>query len=370
MQQTSQSRSFVRRSALLITLAACGDGMADHPTPPADISVSRQAVVETADTFIATRLDDRTCGSPACGGYFVKLINQNFTACADGSIAADCHVGRLDFAATGLSPAEAARFEQSSFSTLNGLVEGSLSSGDVLRVTGAWEGQAHAAAKGSWVRIVPTGKMCLARPCDSFEGDRLNSAVVHDYNAIGLTASGASADAVARATQALTGPGIVAAGIEVLVTGPAGRGKDFSAAEFYLRVTPCVPDDARGAGACTQLLGYKWDGAACGAVTGCSCSGTACGGLAPGLAACKSAHVICSEGCGQPGRQICSDRQYCDFPDAYACGAAAQPGDCHTRPEICAAIYRPACGCDGKTYGNPCEAHAAGVDIAALGACK
>ena len=54
----------------------------------------------------------------------------------------------------------------------------------------------------------------------------------------------------------------------------------------------------------------------------------------------------------------CGSSEWCDR--GGSCGTS---GTCKTRPNACTDIYSPTCGCDGKIYGNPCSANAAGVDI-------
>jgi hypothetical protein len=59
----------------------------------------------------------------------------------------------------------------------------------------------------------------------------------------------------------------------------------------------------------------------------------------------------------------CGPRQWCA---GAGCGTA---GRCEVRPDACPAVYIPVCGCDGATYGNACEAAAAGVRVASDGPC-
>jgi hypothetical protein len=74
--------------------------------------------------------------------------------------------------------------------------------------------------------------------------------------------------------------------------------------------------------------------------------------------------------CGGIADLQCEDGLYCDFPPEARCGFGDLTGVCAAPPDACAKIDAPVCGCDGKMYGNNCEASSASVSVQDTAACE
>ncbi|UQA59520.1 hypothetical protein [Polyangium aurulentum] len=88
------------------------------------------------------------------------------------------------------------------------------------------------------------------------------------------------------------------------------------------------------------------------------------GGGAGGMGGGVGSGAVCG---GFTGDE-CSGGEYCNFGNDQ-CGSNDGQGVCTLPPDACPRFYKPTCGCDGKVYGNACEAAVAGVDVASFGGC-
>ena len=325
------------KTALLLTLSAlsvslfatgCAVDVGDTEEE-GEGSVESEVVVAQANHgyFVVTRRDVRRCAAPACGGFFVKRVNEAQTTCADGTKAAECYVSDITFGGVGLSAREEAGVRaalEGGHAVVKARTYKQTRSGQtigILKANEAWVGATGSNADANFYRLADNGVRCITTPCPSTTAFSLNSndrwdIVSYDLANTELPAS--EADLAAAQSAVGTPNGIlVAGGLAMPKCMPGSNcGPFVHASEFFLPVT-------------------RREGKACGARTGLGCNAD----------------------------------QFCSWTAEGICGWADATGTCSFKPEMCPMVYQPVCGCDGQTYGNACQAGSAGMSVASDGAC-
>jgi hypothetical protein len=182
-------------------------------------------------TYYTIRRDVRRCASPMCGGYFIKQVNQPRTRCANGRSMNECYVATIEWNRLPEPDRDGA------------LVRGTLSTrGDrrgtygVLRAREVWMPAGTNRPSGTFFRVRDRGIRCIAAPCETHHEAKLNSSVSRNVAGVDLSGAGAADNVTGDAFAAMTNQeGVLVAGSNSPVTGPAGRSQTLKATQFYLR---------------------------------------------------------------------------------------------------------------------------------------
>lgn len=235
-----------------LTLAALSALTLLAATPMAASAQDATApTLQTRDSYlIVTRQDTRKCAYPACGGYFVRSVNQALTRCADGVQRKECHAVQLNALALGWTPEQQAAFDDQ-FARGKALVRGVLEpapaglyTADQLTITEGWQAQGKRAPVGTFYGVKSTGIVCITAPCPSLAATKLNVIAPVVNPDLDLSLSGSTDKQIQAAYEALGSTGILTAGAIVPVKYPALEGQPprvgskLIASQFYLPAKP------------------------------------------------------------------------------------------------------------------------------------
>src|SRR5690242_10805840 len=221
-------------AAVLLSLAFTPDSTYKRFEATASGGEVAAAVPDTlasTSSFYSFRRDLRKCASPRCGGYFVKLVNDARTRCADNRWGSECYVASIEWNGQAETESDSALLRGTM--RLQGNRNGRFA---VLRVTEVWQAASANEPSGTFFRVRDRGIRCIAAPCATHHEAQLNSTQSRDMAGVDLSGAGAPENLLSEATQAMTSTtGILVSGDHAPVRGPAGRSVMLKVTQFYLR---------------------------------------------------------------------------------------------------------------------------------------
>src|SRR5689334_6652944 len=152
----------ILRTSLLLTILAC---LTFTPSAVvnkhADVSNNHEAAVApdslaSTSSFYSFRRDLRKCASPRCGGYFVKLVNNTRTRCADNRSALECYVASIEWNGEAEPQNDGALLRGTM--RLQGDRNGRFG---VLRVTEGWQAASAKVPARTFFRVRDRGIRCI-----------------------------------------------------------------------------------------------------------------------------------------------------------------------------------------------------------------
>jgi hypothetical protein len=225
---------------VFLLLAVAGCGTEKGATAPQLATTSLEETSEglngapTATYFRVLGRDRRLCPSPLCGGYYVQRVNL---------AAGPTYVAAIDYNGLALDPGARAAVERG-LGLLRGRLVPRMLGGRsymVLAVGEAWlSSSGPRPPAGTFYRLQDNGIVCITDPCFSLHLAALNRLYATDVSGLDLTPSGAPAEEIEKAHEALAalGEGILAAGYIRPAPGSVGMGRTFFASQFYMKAAP------------------------------------------------------------------------------------------------------------------------------------
>ena len=189
--------------------------------------------LRSTSSFYSFRRDVRRCAAPRCGGYFIRLVNQSRTRCADNRFQRECYVASIEWGGQ-TQPNDP------------GLLRGSMrlhrrSLFGVFRVSEVWQAASANQPTGTFYRVRDRGVRCITHPCETHHEATLNSTASRNIAGVDLAGAGAAENLLSDATAAMNSPdGILVSGFHAPVSGPGGRSRTLKATQFYLRAKSAV----------------------------------------------------------------------------------------------------------------------------------